>query len=609
MEASGYASIFISYSHSDSSWMQIFRKELRAALYDKATVWCDEDIGGGTDWKDRLAVELHRADVALILATSDYLGSPWCRRELQYIDSKFRGKKIKNVFWVQLKPCAWESTELAAFQSKSSVPGKALSELEDERARDREIIDIVHEICSSVESIAASLDPQLTFVQSIIGDQAFERHLSIETLISDEGDFAVVCRGRDGSQQDVAIKVLRKSPISSILENLEKTAIRRRELRDPGFIQLYDSFIVKSPHGEHLVLVMEYFDGKRLSDAMKDEALKGRFTMDYTVTLIRRAAAALRELHELECGPDSSCSGINELGYGPMIPRHLFYDHRLERLRFSALSISNFSWDVLGWRKFAAWVDPNSARYAAPEQIVAQPAAAKIDKRKLDQYMLGQLAVEMLDGGPPVASDALDDIGEERAEPFDQPLKNAGRWKFRNPQLEQIISRMLCRNQDGRWHDMEEIVTRLKAVEGERRALAKSGYMRWIDKDERFFQEFYDRFFASETARKAESASKFRDREQQHDKLKKAMAAVLNFHPGNEPTSLRYVVEAHRNVGVTEGELNQFKSSFLDLLKDRLDNRVAPDDQMADGKEAVYEAWQDLFDQVLHYFRQQGVKG
>lgn len=605
MESTGYASIFISYSHADSSWMERFRKELRGALYEKAMVWCDNDISGGTDWKDRLATELHRADVALILASTDYLESEWCRRELEYVCSKYREKRIKNVFWVQIEPCAWEQTALSGFQSKTSR--RAFSELKDDRACEREIIDLVGEICSAAHSITASLDPQLTFVQSILGEEAFQRHLSIESLISNEGDFAVVCRGRDGSQRDVAIKVLRRSPISGILENLEKIAKRRTLLRDPGFIRLYDSFIVGSPQGEHLVLVMEYFHGKRLCDAMSDEALKGRFTTNGAVNLIRRAAEALKELHELECSPDSACNDINELGYGPMIPGHLFYDERLERLRFSALSISNFAWDVLGWRKFAAFVSPDAARYTAPEQIFAQPAGERIDKRKLDQYMLGQLAVEMLDGALPVERDAAEDIGEKKAEMFDDPLKNAGRWKFTSPQLERIVLRMLSRDQEGRWEEMGDIVTQLKSVEGEARALAKSSYMRWIDGDERFFEEFYGRFFASEVARRENSEGKFRDRVQQHDKLRKGMAAVLNFYPGNEPTSLRYVIEGHRNKGVTEDELSAFKSCFLEMLKDRLDRGVALGDEMADLREAVYRAWQDLFDQVLSYFREQSI--
>ena len=90
--------------------MDRFKRELIGALFKKATVWCDKDIGKGTNWEHRLDTELDRADVALVLATSDYLQSKWCRRELEYICSKFKEKRINHVFWVELKPCGWTST-------------------------------------------------------------------------------------------------------------------------------------------------------------------------------------------------------------------------------------------------------------------------------------------------------------------------------------------------------------------------------------------------------------------------------------------------------------------------------------------------------------------
>jgi serine/threonine protein kinase len=609
METQGYASIFISYSHQDRPWMEVFRKELKAALYGKATVWCDQDIDGGSDWQGRLALELHRADVALILATSDYLISPWCRRELQYIDQMFQKKQIKYVFWVPLKPCAWERTELAKFQRKEPLSNNALSEIRDEIARERAIIDVVREICSGVEDIGKSLDPNLTFVQSIVGDQAFEKGLSIDSLLSNDGDFAIVCRGRNSSQQNVTIKVLRRSPVNGILDKLEKTAEHRKELRDPGFIQLYDSFRTSQP-AEHLVLVMEYCRGKSLSQALQDPELKARFTMDYVVFLLRRTAETLRELHKLESARNKKSPDIDDLGYGPMMPAHVFYDDRLERLRFSPMSISNFSWNVLGWRKFAAWINPDSARYVAPEQIKgpsSEAKGAKIDKLKLDQYMLGQLAVEMLDGPIPVKQDGPDDIAQKKAEFFDNPLKNAGHWKDRHPQLARIIATMLSRNPDDRWNDMGEVVTQLQAVEDEGRALAKSAYMRWIDKDETFFQDFYRSFFESKIAQDSKTLSKFKNHGQQHEYLKKAMAAVLNFNPGNEPTSLRYVVNAHKDKGVTEAELNQFECNFITLLKERLE-RIDVSQMAIDEKDHICEAWKHLFDQVLQYFRQEGLK-
>lgn len=604
MESNNNPTIFISYSHKNKEAMGDFRKSLRAALFEKANVWSDEHIQEGSDWSDSLAIELKRADLVLVLATTDYLESEWCRRELQSACRKFREKKIKNLFWVQLEPCPWEHSELADFQSDSS--GRALSELEEE-ARNRVILKLVGEISDAVDNLVKSSNPALTYARSMLGVEAYQRNLSIDSIISDEGDFAVVCRGKDGNQRDVAIKILRKPPISGAVKILKTTAERRQQLRDPGFIRLYDSFVVTSPMGEHLVLVTEYFHEQTLSDAMRNEGLKGRFTVDGTVTLIRRAAEALKELHELERSADRLSDDFRELGYGPMMPKHLFYDERLGRLRFAALSISNFEWEVLGWQRFT-YYKPEVARYTAPEQILAH-AGAKIDKLKLDQYMLGQLALEMLDRELAAKRDADADFFEKKAETFDDPLKHAGRWKSTNPQLERIVSRMLGPNQERRWEEMGQIVTQLRSVESEARALAKSSYMRWVDEDEGFFEEFYEHFFASDVAIKENSESKFQDRAQQHEKLKKGMAAVLNFNPWNEPTSLRYVVEGHRHKGVTEAELKQFKLSFLKTLKDRLDSGLAPGDEMAERKDDIFKAWQDLFDEVLSYFREQGIHG
>jgi hypothetical protein len=202
MENHGQISIFISYSHVDRAWMERFRKELKAALFDKAEVWCDQDIGEGTEWEDRLALQLRGADVALILASSDYLISTWCRRELRLIRQKALDKQIQNVFWVQVRPCTWERTELAAFQSKDSAQGLALSEL-SEMAVQREVVDIVRDIASSADNVTKARDTDLTFVRTVAGDQALRSGLTIESVISSDGDFSIVCRGRTGNKADV----------------------------------------------------------------------------------------------------------------------------------------------------------------------------------------------------------------------------------------------------------------------------------------------------------------------------------------------------------------------------------------------------------------------
>jgi serine/threonine protein kinase len=610
--------------------MERFRKELRAALFNRAKIWCDKDIERGSRWEERLAQEIAGADVALILASTEYLQSKWCRRELDSIcekvtqrvekqskssaahQSRARGeRRLQRVFWVALRACAWTQTELADFQRSGDT---ALSEITDELARDREIVRIVEEISDAANRLSKQQPTGLRTVKALLGDEAFKRGISVDSVISDEGDFTIVCRGRDASRRDVAIKVMRRSPMTGILENLDRVADRRMELCDPGFIRVYEHFMVRNPYGDHLVLIMEYFDGKSLRKALEKDPR--RFSTDRVVMLIRRAAEAMKEFHELERGAGRKRGAahkrgeLGELGFGPMSPEDLFYDERLDRVRFSAISISNYAWDVLGWRRFTTLVDKDFARYAAPEQFDAEHAPTKVDKHKIDQYMLGQLAVEMLDRKLPIGSapDTSDEL-ERKKQTLAEPLKHAGGWKDTHSQLERILSKMLANDPDARWSGMEQIETELRAVESDRLALAKTSFMRWIESDDKFFEKFYAHFFRSMARKGVQSTDKFKgiDRRKQNEKLRKGMAAVLNFRPGNEPTALRYVAHGHRSLGVSEAELVQFAESFLVLLDKRLAQRIPRADPMARRHKEIREAWEDLFKQVLDYFRKEGI--
>ncbi len=133
----------------------------------------------GAPWLERLASELRGASVAFILASSDYLVSTWCRRELKIIRQKVADGQIANAFWIQVRPCVWERTELADFQSQMSARGQVFSEIEG-GVLDREILAVVREVASSVDVITRSLDSRLTFVKAVAGEIALQKNLAIE---------------------------------------------------------------------------------------------------------------------------------------------------------------------------------------------------------------------------------------------------------------------------------------------------------------------------------------------------------------------------------------------------------------------------------------------
>ena len=116
----------------------------------------------------------------------------------------------------------------------------------------------------------------------------------------------------------------------------------------------------------------------------KKQALR----IDEVATVVRRAVEALKQFHDCKAGN----------AYGLLTPKHVYYDRRGQKLLLPAVGVSNFLWAAMGWERLATWQDeaPNLASYVAPEVADGQPATAKTD-----QYMLGQLAFEMLEGRLP----------------------------------------------------------------------------------------------------------------------------------------------------------------------------------------------------------------
>ena len=86
----------------------------------------------------------------------------------------------------------------------------------------------------------------------------------------------------------------------------------------------------------------------------------------------------------------------------------------------------------------------------------------------------------------------------------------------------------------------------------------------------------------------------------QHVILRKAMAYVLNFHPGNEPTSLQYLIGTHKKYAVTKLELEHFKCSFIEVCGSHIKSVItnSSDEPTIDD---IQTAWTHLFEEVLEY--------
>jgi len=80
----GKHNIFISYSHDDDkTWLQLLQKNLKVLTFSDSQYdyWDDTRINVGSNWKEDIMDALHKAKVAILLVSTNFLGSDFIRNE------------------------------------------------------------------------------------------------------------------------------------------------------------------------------------------------------------------------------------------------------------------------------------------------------------------------------------------------------------------------------------------------------------------------------------------------------------------------------------------------------------------------------------------------
>jgi hemoglobin-like flavoprotein len=594
--------LFISYSHIDKSHMSVFKKHLEGMLRNKVEVWSDDDISKGVDWDVILRDNLHLASSALILASADYLVSSWCREELEQLVAAQRAQRVRKVFWIQLRPCGWQQTGLSNLQSFPSNVDVSIDEWLDNNQRQRAILQLCEEISAEILHSLGTHDVQLASVRRLLlRDPNAGADLNVTEVLSDR-DFSIVCKGVRGSDV-VAVKVLKWTPLKKIGDDLLRVARQRKQLDDPLFLRLLDVFQITSDIERRTVFVSEYvpkenllinyLDQNRPNFASKEE--EDSISIDKAVVLLRRMANGLLKLHQLPYGKRPRYAGDDgsprewENAIGLLRAHDIYYDD--DRFRVPSIGISSFLWNTFDYTMYEKWVDSDSKSCIAPEQK-DKPIGGLT--RLTDQYMLGRLAIELLERSHfqqilDRESASVDDFWKDPRSFVKQP------WANNHRQLWDAIERMIRKDPGDRYPGMEAVAKTFRFIEQESRALAKQTYqgftipggattLKLKDNDE-FFDHFYKIFFANSEG----SEGKFQGVDP-HKKLMESMVAVLNFSPGNKPTSLDEIARKHSGHQISDIEFRKFHDSFLETLE-----KYVP----KDGD--VWAAWDELFTSVTDY--------
>lgn len=598
------ASLFISYSHLDRPWMQVFRRHLRGALMDRCEVWTDEDIPPGSTWEDRLLGSLNQASAALVLASPDYLVSPWCRRELRSLHAAMKRGQMAGVYWVQLKPCGWHWSELAEVQA---VQEPATASLEDEAEgppRDARVLRACGRITTDLLRLVADENRDLAMVRDLLSRSAEGASIQLLEELRN-GDFSVVCRGLHKNGDDVVVKVLTNTPLHRMRELFLQVSQARQQVRDPSVVKVDKVFTVGEGQAQRIVILSELAQGRTLADLIEADAPRApeeRWLQPERVgVLLRRIAQALAKLHAL---PPIESAATGPEGYvhvmGPLVPGNIFFDERMSRPQISLVGVTSFLWHFFDPVTFVRVVNPGSGSYLLPEKLHNET----LDTRA-DQYFLGMLGLELLEATRIfVAPDPLDPPDPLRR--LDSCQSCGTQWT-RHEQFGALLRRLLQPDRENRFDSMDQVVHELSTLEAPDRVLAKWSFRRWVAPagpaaaGVDFSRRFYERFFAADP----EARQIFRRAgtdtldETHHRKLVDSLKAVLNYRPGNDPSSIDSLVALHHGRGIGALQYASFRAAFVDTLAAAAGADGSPAVEVAE----IVRAWNQLFEPVLEEMR------
>ena len=116
---------------------------------DIVTIWDDQRIKAGADWRGEIAKALAAAKAAVLLISIDFLNSEFIRsNELPQLLNAARERGLQ-VLWIAVRPSTVEETEIAKYQAVHKEP--PLSQL-GEADREAQLLRIYKRIKEAVEA-------------------------------------------------------------------------------------------------------------------------------------------------------------------------------------------------------------------------------------------------------------------------------------------------------------------------------------------------------------------------------------------------------------------------------------------------------------------------
>lgn len=571
--------IFVSYSHKDAAWHDMLQSQVGTGIYAETfEMWSDQKIGSGAIWMREIASAIASSRIALLLVSGNFLRSEFIvnselRSILRLNEVAHSGEEGLSIWWVPLERVAKEELQrlgLGKIQAAVGSPDRPLSELDQ-----KERADAIRELSAKLMTKLGLISDTSPAARDQFKFEVAAALASVNTDIKEAlapGDYSIIYRAeRWGAEvREVAVKALVPVPRR---EWLAKDFIDRaksvRKVEHGGAIAIRD--VYDRPIN---CVVMEFVKSPTLKEHLKQWA--GGLPWTVVADVLAQLAEVAAELHGMDGQPI----------IGPIRPSHVHYDQGTRKARISLVHIANETLKSCEQRP-TLLLDSDALTYLIPERY----AGRKLDS-SADQYYLGLLGLELLQGTPPIEVSVFNHL-EAKRNFFESPRAFFADLPVRQPALSFVLTKMLEQEPHNRWPSIADLAITLKEVAAAIvpkvvKLRAANDYRSKLHNNSRFFESFYRTLFRSSPEICTIFVQRGVTMDEQHRKLDQAVHSLFSFEI--EPTALEEHAERHRELGLKAEHFELFREAFLDSLRET---------QMADAYSI--DAWRATLDSALAF--------
>jgi TIR domain len=147
--------MFISYSHADKQWLDLFHKHLAQLQRDHIiSSWTDEQIMAGDKLNQTISSSLNNSDIFIALLSPDYIASKYCYEKEFEKALELQGSGKIMIVPVIVEPCDWLDSPFKEFKALPN-DGKPVSTWENKNTAFLGVVQNIRNLISNTSESRA----------------------------------------------------------------------------------------------------------------------------------------------------------------------------------------------------------------------------------------------------------------------------------------------------------------------------------------------------------------------------------------------------------------------------------------------------------------------